>query len=155
MPSIKIQNGTILDPSQNLERKGDLYIRDGRIVDLAALAERHAGDVEVVARVVRAEALDPQVGAGPLDPFNHAVSFTIECEDQSEVDRLWNALSEGGTIERCGWLKDRYGVSRQIVPSKIIEMMSDEDRTRAKHVAEAMLQMVKFDIAALERAFDG
>lgn len=91
--------------------------------------------------------------AGKLDPFNHAISLTVNCDTQEEIDRLWDALSEGGTVEQCGWLKDRYGVSWQIVPSKIIERMSDKDRTRARRVAEAMLQMVKFDIAALERAF--
>jgi predicted 3-demethylubiquinone-9 3-methyltransferase (glyoxalase superfamily) len=93
--------------------------------------------------------------AGKLDPFNHAISLTVNCDTQEEIDRLWDALSEGGTVEQCGWLKDRYGVSWQIVPSKIIEMMSDEDQTRARRVAEAMLQMVKFDIAELERAFAG
>src|SRR3954471_1340523 len=80
--------------------------------------------------------------AGPLEPFNHAISSTINCADQAEVDRLWNALSDGGRIEQCGWLKDRYGVSWQIVPTVLGEMMKDKDKTKARRVAEAMLKMV-------------
>src|SRR4051812_38081502 len=79
------------------------------------------------------------MSAGPLDPFNHAVSFTVECDDQAEVDRLWDALSKGGKIEQCGWLKDRYGLFWQIVPKQLFEMMKDPDRTRAARVAQAML----------------
>ena len=95
------------------------------------------------------------ISAGPLDSFNHAVSFLVECEDQNEVDRLWDALSEGGKIERCGWLKDRYGLSWQIVPKILGDMMKDPDRTRAKRVAEAMLKMVKLDLAELKKAYEG
>src|SRR5262245_6335525 len=93
--------------------------------------------------------------AGPLDPFNHAVSFLIECEDQAEIDRLWDALSKGGKIEQCGWLKDRYGLCWQIQPRVLGEMMKDPDRTRAGRVAQAMLKMVKIDIAGLKKAYDG
>ena len=93
--------------------------------------------------------------AGPLDAFNHAISFVVNCDDQAEIDRLWDALSEGGTIEQCGWLKDRYGVSWQIVPRVLGEMMKDKDRARARRVAEAMLNMVKLDIAGLRKAYDG
>ncbi len=95
------------------------------------------------------------INAGPLDPFNHAVSFVINCADQGEIDRLWSALLDGGTAEACGWLKDRYGLSWQIVPTVLGEMMKDSNRARAKRVAEAMLQMVKIDIAALRKAYDG
>jgi len=93
------------------------------------------------------------VSAGPLDPFNHAISFMVNCDDQAEIDRLWGALSAGGTIEMCGWLKDRYGVSWQVVPTVLGTMMNDPDRERARRVAEAMLQMKKFDIARLEQAY--
>jgi predicted 3-demethylubiquinone-9 3-methyltransferase (glyoxalase superfamily) len=95
------------------------------------------------------------INAGPFDSFNHAISFLINCDDQAEIDRLWDALSEGGKTEQCGWLKDRYGVSWQIVPSQFGKMMKDKDRARAKRVADAMLKMVKFDIAALEKAYRG
>ena len=92
--------------------------------------------------------------AGPLDRFNHAISLMIVCDTQQEIDRLWEALSEGGSIEQCGWLKDRYGVSWQIAPKALGDMMRDPDRARAKRVAEAMLKMVKLDIAALQAAYD-
>ena len=93
--------------------------------------------------------------AGPLDPFNHSVSFVVECDNQDEIDRLWKALSEGGKTEQCGWLKDRYGLSWQIVPKALGQMMKDKDRERAKRVAQAMLKMVKFDIAGLKKAYEG
>ena len=93
--------------------------------------------------------------AGPLDPFNHAVSFMVSCEDQAELDRYWNALLVGGKAEACGWLKDRYGLSWQIVPKVWDRMMTDPDPTKVKRACDAMLKMVKFDIAALEAAFNG
>jgi predicted 3-demethylubiquinone-9 3-methyltransferase (glyoxalase superfamily) len=96
------------------------------------------------------------IAAGPLDPFNHAISFHISCDDQAEIDRYWNAIAEaGGTIEECGWIKDRYGVLWQISPAILTDMMADEDQARAKRVAEAMLKMKKLDIAKLKAAYDG
>ncbi len=95
------------------------------------------------------------ISAGPLDPFNHAVSFMVNCDDQAEIDRLWDALSDGGTTEQCGWLKDRYGLSWQIVPRVLGEMMKDKDTARERRVAEAMLRMIKFDIAGLQAAYEG
>jgi predicted 3-demethylubiquinone-9 3-methyltransferase (glyoxalase superfamily) len=93
------------------------------------------------------------ISAGPLDPFNHAISFMVHCDTQDEIDRLWDALSAGGTVEMCGWLKDRYGVSWQIVPAALGGMMKDPDRERARRVTQAMLKMQKFDIAQIERAY--
>jgi predicted 3-demethylubiquinone-9 3-methyltransferase (glyoxalase superfamily) len=95
------------------------------------------------------------IGAGPLDPFNHAVSFVVSCRDQVEIDRYWAALLDGGTAEQCGWIRDRYGLAWQIVPEALGEMMSDPDPERARRVSEAMLAMVKFDVATLEAAFRG
>lgn len=95
------------------------------------------------------------IEAGPLDPFNHSFSIIIECETQAEIDRLWDALAEGGTIEQCGWLRDRWGLCWQIVPRRLGELMNDPDRARARRVTEAMLQMVKLDIAGLEAAARG
>jgi predicted 3-demethylubiquinone-9 3-methyltransferase (glyoxalase superfamily) len=94
-------------------------------------------------------------GAGPLEPFNHAISFMVECDDQAELDRYWNALGEGGTIEACGWLRDRYGLCWQIAPRVLEQMMKSPDRQAARRAAEAMLVMKKLDIARLERAFRG
>jgi predicted 3-demethylubiquinone-9 3-methyltransferase (glyoxalase superfamily) len=90
--------------------------------------------------------------AGKMDPFNHAFSIMVQCEDQAEIDRLWEALLEGGAPEQCGWLKDRWGLSWQIAPRRLFELMSDPDRAKARRVAEAMMKMVKLDIAALEAA---
>lgn len=95
------------------------------------------------------------IEAGPLDAFNHSFSIMVECADQEEVDRLWDALSEGGTIEQCGWLRDRWGLSWQIVPRRLGELMSNPDCAKVKRVTEAMLQMVKLDIAGLEAAARG
>jgi predicted 3-demethylubiquinone-9 3-methyltransferase (glyoxalase superfamily) len=93
--------------------------------------------------------------AGKLDPFNHAVSFVVNCDNQAELDRYWNALLKGGKAEQCGWLKDRFGLSWQIVPTVLSEMMNDPDRAKAKRATDAMLKMVKIDIAALQAAFNG
>ena len=95
------------------------------------------------------------MSAGPLDPFNHAVSFVVNCDDQAEIDRYWDALLDGGTPEQCGWLKDRYGLSWQIVPKALGRMMSDSDAAKAKRASDAMLKKVKIDLAALQAAFDG
>ncbi len=95
------------------------------------------------------------IAAGPLDDFNHSVSFVVNCEDQDEIDRYWGALLDGGTPEQCGWLRDRYGLCWQIVPRQLAAWMSDPDKARAKRVGDAMLTMVKFDIAALEAAYAG
>lgn len=92
------------------------------------------------------------IEAGPLDPFNHSFSIMVECETQGDLDRLWNALKEGGSVEQCGWLKDRWGLSWQIAPARLGELMNDPDQAKVKRVAEAMLKMVKLDIAPLEAA---
>lgn len=92
------------------------------------------------------------INAGPLDPFNHAFSIAVECDDQAEVDWLWDALKEGGKTEPCGWLKDRWGLSWQIVPKRLGELMGGADPATAKRVTEAMLKMGKLEIAGLEAA---
>jgi len=88
--------------------------------------------------------------------YTHAVSFKIDCADQAEVDRLWDVLSsDGGKVERCGWLKDRYGVSWQIVPTALGQYLGGPDRAGAQRAMQAMLQMAKLDIAGLKRAYEG
>ena len=113
-----------------------------------------AGSVEVVEFTLCGQPF-MAMSAGEMDPFNHAISFIVNCEDQAEIDRFWEALGAGGTIEMCGWLKDRYGVSWQIVPSMLGRLMKDQDRARAGRVMKALLGMKKLDIAALEDAFEG
>lgn len=94
--------------------------------------------------------------AGPHHDFNDAVSMVVECDDQAELDRYWEALlSGGGQPQACGWLIDRYGLRWQIVPAVLVEMMGDPDPARSKRASDAMLQMVKLDIAALQKAYRG
>ena len=95
------------------------------------------------------------IEAGPLDPFNHSFSIIVGCDSQEEIDRLWSALSEGGQVEQCGWLRDRWGLCWQITPTRLGELMADPDPEAARRVTEAMLKMVKFDIAGLEAAARG
>jgi predicted 3-demethylubiquinone-9 3-methyltransferase (glyoxalase superfamily) len=92
--------------------------------------------------------------AGPHHDFNDAISITVLCDDQAELDRYWNGLLEGGgKPQACGWLVDRFGLRWQIVPTRMEEMMRDRDPARSKRATDAMLKMVKFDIAALEKAY--
>ena len=95
------------------------------------------------------------LNGGPLFRFTEAVSFVINCETQDEVDRLWEQFSDGGEKGECGWLKDRYGLSWQIVPEGLVELVTDADPERSKRATEAMLRMTKLDINELRRAVDG
>ncbi|HZQ62722.1 MAG TPA: VOC family protein [Casimicrobiaceae bacterium] len=114
-----------------------------------------AGTVKIVDYVLLGQSFTAFCG-GPLDPFNHAVSFTVYCDDQAELDRYWNAfLQHGGTAQQCGWLKDRYGLYWQIMPKRLGELISDPDRAKARRACDAMLTMVKLDIAQLEAAAEG
>jgi predicted 3-demethylubiquinone-9 3-methyltransferase (glyoxalase superfamily) len=94
------------------------------------------------------------LNGGPHFKFTPAISFLVNCETQAEVDELWEKLSEGGTKERCGWLKDKYGLSWQIIPSVLGKLMGDKDAEKAKRVMQAMLQMSKIEIARLQEAYD-
>jgi len=95
------------------------------------------------------------LNGGPHFSFNDGVSFIVNCDTQGEIDRLWTALTvDGGTPVQCGWLKDKFGVPWQIVPRALGEMMSDPNADRANRVMQALLQMVKLDIAGLKRAFE-
>ena len=94
------------------------------------------------------------LNGGPNYTFSEAISFQVLCKDQDEVDAYWSALSEGGEEGPCGWLKDRFGLSWQIVPTRLPELLGDPDPERAQRAMAAMLEMKKIDIAALERAAD-
>ncbi|MBV9846226.1 MAG: VOC family protein [Kutzneria sp.] len=95
------------------------------------------------------------LNGGPQFTFNEAVSFQVPCADQDEVDYYWSRLSEGGQEIACGWLKDKYGLSWQIIPAALLDMLSDPDREKSTRVTEVMLSMTKFDLAALRRAYEG
>ncbi len=95
------------------------------------------------------------LNGGPQFVFTPAISFFVNCETQQEVDELWDKLSEGGQKERCGWLKDRFGLSWQIIPSILGKLLQDPDAEKAKRVMQAMLQMDKIDIERLKQAHRG
>lgn len=113
------------------------------------------GSVLVVEFTVAGQPFMALNGGTPL-PFNHAVSFKIDCVDQAEVDRLWDALlADGGEPVACGWLRDRYGLSWQIVPADALKLFAGSNREGAKRAMQAMMQMVKLDVGALQRAYEG
>jgi predicted 3-demethylubiquinone-9 3-methyltransferase (glyoxalase superfamily) len=111
-----------------------------------------AGSVKVVHFTLFGQHFEA-MSAGPHHEFNDSISMMVQCEDQQELDRYWNALLEGGgKPQACGWITDRFGVRWQITPRVLDELMSGKDQARAKRVAEAMMKMIKLDIATLEKA---
>jgi predicted 3-demethylubiquinone-9 3-methyltransferase (glyoxalase superfamily) len=132
---------------------------DSRVNRVAALQSESPsgppGSVKVVDFTLFGQRFQAMT-AGRHDAFNDAISFMVECDDQAELDRYWNALLAGGGKEvACGWLNDRFGVRWQIVPKQLDEMLNDADPARAKRVGDAMLQMVKLDLPTLEKAYRG
>ncbi|MFM0047850.1 VOC family protein [Paraburkholderia sediminicola] len=126
---------------------------DSRVVRVTAVPS--AGSTKVVEFVLFGQPFIA-MSAGRLDPFNHAISLMVNCSDQAELDRYWDALLKGGgSTEECGWVKDRFGVSWQIVPNDLIPMMADPDPVKAGRVADAMMKMTKFDFATLKAAYSG
>jgi predicted 3-demethylubiquinone-9 3-methyltransferase (glyoxalase superfamily) len=95
------------------------------------------------------------LNGGPQFTFDEAISFQIHCDDQDEVDYYWSRLTEGGEEGPCGWLKDKFGVSWQVVPRMLIDLIGDPDPEKAKRTTEAMMAMSKLDIAALRKAYEG
>ena len=95
------------------------------------------------------------LNGGPVFKFNEAISLSVDCKTQAEVDELWEKLSEGGQKSQCGWLKDKFGLSWQVVPSALIKMLQDKNAAKSARVMSAMMQMNKLDIAKLQQAFDG
>ena len=93
------------------------------------------------------------LNGGPQFPFTEAISLSVDCADQAEVDALWERLSEGGSTGQCGWLKDKFGVSWQIVPHALLSMLTAPDASKASRAMRAMLSMTKIDIAALQQAY--
>ena len=142
------------------EEAANFYIsifKDSEIVSLLHYGEagpREAGMVMTV--TFRLRGLEfTAINGGPDFKFTEAVSFLVECESQDEIDEYWEKLSEGGEEGPCGWLKDKFGLSWQIVPSGMDKMFQDEDSDKANRAMKAMLQMKKLDIAALEKAYEG
>jgi predicted 3-demethylubiquinone-9 3-methyltransferase (glyoxalase superfamily) len=131
--------------------------RDGRIVGKTHYPEGSMGEAGTVMTVEWE--LNGQrfvgINGGPVFKFDEAVSFEIECADQDEVDYYWERLSEGGSEGPCGWVKDKFGLSWQVVPTGMLELFSDPDRSKAERAMQAMLKMGKLDVAALREAADG
>ena len=126
----------------------------GRISHYTEAGPRPAGSVLTVEFELNGQKF-VALNGGPEFTFNEAISFQIFCEDQDEVDYYWSKLTEGGEESVCGWLKDKYGLSWQVIPKGLIEMLTDSDPEKAKRTTEAMFGMSKLDIEALERAYAG
>jgi predicted 3-demethylubiquinone-9 3-methyltransferase (glyoxalase superfamily) len=130
--------------------------RIDRVTPLAAESPSGpAGSVVVVEFTLFGQSF-MSMSAGPHDPFNDAISLRVSCDSQAELDRYWNAILEnGGRPQACGWIVDKFGVRWQIVPIALGEMMADQDQTRARRVAEEMLEQIKLDLGKLEAAYRG
>lgn len=130
---------------------------NSRIVDVVRYGDAGPGPVGSVMTVAfELEGLPfTALNGGPQYRFSPAVSFVVHCENQGEVDRLWDAMLDGGEALMCGWITDRFGVTWQIIPTVLLTLLRDKDAPKARRVTEAMLQMRKIDIAALERAAAG
>jgi predicted 3-demethylubiquinone-9 3-methyltransferase (glyoxalase superfamily) len=124
----------------------------GRVTRYGEAGPRPVGMVMTVTFQLEGQEFTALNG-GPEFKFNEAISLLVNCETQEEVDELWDKLSSGGEKGPCGWLKDKFGVSWQIVPTVLDEMLQDDDADRANRVMKAMLQMTKIDIRALEKAY--
>ena len=129
----------------------------GRIFDVARNGETGPGAPGTVlaAGFELAGQRSTAINGGPAFKFTEAISLSIACTSQAEVDYFWSRLSEGGSTSRCGWLKDRFGLSWQVVPTRLQELLSDPDAATAARVMRAMLAMEKLDIATLEQAASG
>ena len=115
---------------------------------------KRVGSVMVVAFELEGQKF-VALNGGPQFKFSEAISFQVRCDSQKEVDYFWDKLTDGGEEGPCGWLKDKFGLSWQVVPTTLIEMVTDKDPIKVQRVTKAFLQMKKFDISALRRAFEG
>lgn len=127
---------------------------NSKIHNVRTLRDTPSGDCDVVSFELNGQPF-MAISAGPLFKFNESVSFMIRCETQAEIDRYWDKLSAVPASEVCGWLKDKYGLSWQVVPSALDEMMKTATEEQLARVTQAFLKMKKFDLAVLQRAYDG
>ena len=127
--------------------------KDAKFIGSTTLENTPSGTVEIVTIELFGQEYQ-LMSAGPLFKFNEAISFVVNCENQEEIDYYWAKLSADPSAEQCGWLKDKFGVSWQIVPTVMYEMQKSKDKKKLARVTEAFLQMKKFDIAGLQRAYD-
>ncbi|MCE3281511.1 MAG: 3-demethylubiquinone-9 3-methyltransferase [Chitinophagaceae bacterium] len=142
------------------EEAANLYtslFRDSKITKIARYPEGSPGPAGKV-MTVEFELFGQQFTAlngGPSFNFTEAVSFMVNCDSQEEIDKYWETLLQGGSAQQCGWLKDRYGLSWQITPTIMGQLMTDKDKAKTERVMQAMMKMVKLDIATLKAAYEG
>ena len=143
----------------NAEEAVSLYIsvfKNSKITDITRYGDAGPGPKGSVMTI--AFQLEGQdfiaLNGGPMSKFTDAISLSVDCKTQQEVDELWEKLSAGGQPGQCGWLKDKFGLSWQIVPSALVEMLQDQDAEKSNRVMQAMMQMRKIDIARLRRAYE-
>jgi predicted 3-demethylubiquinone-9 3-methyltransferase (glyoxalase superfamily) len=127
---------------------------DSEITSINTIHNTPSGDCDVVSFTLSGQPF-MAISAGPLFSFNESISFMVYCEAQEEIDYYWEKLSAVPEAEQCGWLKDKYGLSWQIVPLVMEKMMQDQDPARLARVTQAFLKMKKFDLEVLQRAYDG
>jgi predicted 3-demethylubiquinone-9 3-methyltransferase (glyoxalase superfamily) len=164
MPAIRQKISPFLWFDNQAEQAASFYVsvfNNSRIKAVSRYGEagrevhgREPGSVMVVDFELDGQSF-AALNGGPLFQFNESVSFQVNCDSQSEIDHFWSALTEGGRESQCGWLKDRFGLSWQVVPSQLPQIMSGGDAARQDRVMTAVMAMKKFDIAALQRAYDG
>jgi len=144
----------------NAEEAMNFYtaiFKDSKIVNLSRYPEGGPGPTGsvMVGTIQLAGQTFMLLNGGPQFKFTEAISFMVHCDNQAEVDYFWQKLTEGGKEVECGWLKDKFGLCWQIAPKRLFELMADKDREKSKRVFQAMMKMVKIDIATLERAAEG
>jgi predicted 3-demethylubiquinone-9 3-methyltransferase (glyoxalase superfamily) len=144
----------------NAEDAIDFYLsifKDSRLLSATRYGDKGPGPKgSLLAATFQIEGQEFSViNGGPAFKLSEAVSLVVNCATQAEVDALWDKLGDGGQHQQCGWLKDKFGLSWQIIPSVLFEMLQDPDREKADRVMQAMLQMTKIDIARLRQAYDG
>ncbi len=128
--------------------------KGSKIKESRRLENTPSGTVEIVSMDIFGHPFQ-LMSAGPFFKFNEAISFVINCDSQKEIDYYWKKLSADPKAEQCGWLKDKYGVSWQVIPTVLAKMQKSKERKKVARVTEAFLKMKKFDIAKLQEAFDG
>jgi predicted 3-demethylubiquinone-9 3-methyltransferase (glyoxalase superfamily) len=142
------------------EEAANFYVsvfKGGKIVGITRYGDDEPGEAgEVMTATFEIEGQEfIALDGGPQFTFTPAISFFVSCETQAEVDELWAKLTDGGEESQCGWLKDKFGVSWQIIPTALMELMSDPDDEKSSRVMQAMLKMTKIDVQALQDAYDG
>lgn len=151
---------TFLWFDNNAEEAMNFYVsifRNSRIVEVVRIGDARPGATgSIVSGTFELEGQRfMALNGGPHFKFTEAISLFVDCDTQEEVDELWDKLSAGGQVQQCGWLRDRFGLSWQIIPEALSRMLHDKDPAKSKRVMDAMMQMQKIDIARLKQAYDG